>query len=47
LLPQLGNIAYRVGRVLRCNPENGHIKDDKEATALWSRTYEKGWEVKI
>lgn len=47
LLPQLGNIAYRVGRTLHCNPENGHIKNDKEAAQLWSRTYEKGWEVKV
>ena len=47
LLPQLGNISYRVGRALHCDPSNGHIKDDKEATALWSRTYEKGWEMKL
>jgi predicted dehydrogenase len=47
LLPQLGNIAYRVGRVLHCNPENGHIINDKEAMQLWSRSYEKGWEVKL
>ncbi|MEJ7644519.1 MAG: Gfo/Idh/MocA family oxidoreductase [Chryseolinea sp.] len=47
LLPQLGNIAYRTGRTIYCDPSNGHIKDDKEATALWSRTYEKGWEMKL
>ena len=47
LLPQLGNIAYRVGRVLKCNPENGRILNDKEAMGLWSRTYEKGWEVRV
>lgn len=47
LLPQLGNISYRVGRALHCDPSNGHIKDDKEAIALWSRTYEKGWEMKL
>ena len=47
LLPQLGNIAYRVGRTLNCNPDTGHIQDDKEANQLWSRTYEKGWEVQI
>jgi predicted dehydrogenase len=47
LLPQLGNIAYRAGRVLNCNPENGHILNDKEAAKLWSRTYERGWEVKL
>jgi len=47
LIPQLGNISYRVGRALHCDPTNGHIKDDKEATALWSRSYEKGWEMKL
>jgi predicted dehydrogenase len=47
VLPQLGNIAYRVGRTLYCDPANGHIKNDKEAIALWSRQYEKGWEMKL
>jgi predicted dehydrogenase len=45
LLPQLGNIAQRVGRTLNCNPLNGHILNDKEAMKLWKRTYEKGWEM--
>jgi predicted dehydrogenase len=47
LLPQLGNIAFRTGRTLRCNPENGHILDDGEAMKLWSREYEKGWMPKV
>ncbi len=47
LLPQLGNIAFRVGRTLNCDPANGHILNDKEAMMLWSREYEKGWEIKI
>ena len=47
LLPQLGNIAYRTGKAIYCDPTNGHIKNDKEAEALWSRTYEKGWEMKL
>lgn len=47
LLPQLGNIAYRVGRTLTCDPTNGHILNDKEAMKLWSREYAKGWEVKV
>lgn len=47
LLPQLGNIAFRVGRTLNCDPSNGHILNDKEAMKLWARTYEKGWEIKI
>jgi predicted dehydrogenase len=40
---QLGNIAWRVGRDLKIDPQNGHILDDKDATKLWSRAYEKGW----
>jgi predicted dehydrogenase len=47
LLPQLGNIAFRVGRNLRCDPKNGHILNDAEAMKLWSREYEKGWEIKV
>lgn len=47
LLPQLGNISYRVDRVLHCDPTNGHILKDKEAMKLWSREYEKGWEMKL
>jgi len=47
LLPQLGNIAYRTGRTIYCDPSNGHIKNDNEATKLWSREYEKGWEMKL
>ncbi len=43
LLPQLGNIAFRVGRTLNCDPANGRILDDKEAMKFWSRDYEKGW----
>ncbi|MCY1719410.1 Gfo/Idh/MocA family oxidoreductase [Prolixibacteraceae bacterium Z1-6] len=47
LLVQLGNIAQRVGRSLDINPENGHILKDKQAQKLWSREYEKGWEMKL
>ncbi|HAZ03740.1 MAG: dehydrogenase [Bacteroidetes bacterium GWF2_42_66] len=47
LLMQLGNIAQRVGHSLDINPENGHILHDKEAMKYWSRTYEKGWEMKL
>ena len=43
-MTQLGNISLRVGRTLRCEPKSGHIIDDKEAMALWSREYERGWE---
>ena len=43
----LGNIAWRVGRSLNVDPQNGHILGDKEAEKLWSRSYEKGWEPKV
>jgi hypothetical protein len=46
LLPHLGNIAQRSGKTLKCNPANGHC-DDADAKKLWTREYEKGWEMKI
>ena len=46
-LVQLGNIAHRVGRSLETDPQTGHITGDKEARKLWSREYEKGWEMKL
>lgn len=46
-LAQLGNISQRVGSNLKINPENGHIQGNKEAQKHWSRTYEKGWEMKL
>ena len=47
LLCHLANIAQRTGTTLHCNPENGHINSNKEATNLWGREYAKGWEPKI
>ena len=44
---QLSNIAYFVNRELNIDPTNGHIKDDSEAMSMWSRKYEKGWEVTV
>ena len=44
---QLGNIAWRVGRGLTIDPQNGHILGDKEAQKLWSREYEKNWEPTV
>ncbi|HZY82133.1 MAG TPA: Gfo/Idh/MocA family oxidoreductase [Cyclobacteriaceae bacterium] len=46
LLPHLGNIAQRTGKTLNCNTANGHC-DDADAKKLWSREYEKGWEMKL
>lgn len=42
----LGNIAWRVGRELNCQPSDGHILNDPDAMKLWSRSYEPGWEPK-
>jgi hypothetical protein len=39
----LGNIAWRVGRELHCDPANGHILKDSQAMKLWRRDYERGW----
>lgn len=43
LLCQLGNIAYRSGRLLNIDQRNGHIIGDPEAMKLWSREYEEKW----
>lgn len=47
LMTHQANISHRVGRSLVCDGGNGHVKDDKEAMALWAREYAKGWEVKV
>ncbi|MCE7073125.1 MULTISPECIES: hypothetical protein [Dyadobacter] len=44
---QLGNIAWRVGRDLKIDPQNGHIIGDKDAQKLWSREYENGWKPTV
>ena len=47
LLCHLANIAQRTSGVLHCDPSNGHILNDPSASALWRRSYEKGWEPKV
>ena len=47
LLVQLGNIAQRTGNSLNIDPSSGHIIDDAEAQKLWTRSYQKGWEMKL
>jgi len=44
---QLANISWMVNRELTLDPSNGHVKNDPDAMKLWSREYEKGWEVKV
>lgn len=43
----LGNIAWRVSRELHCDPSNGHIRNDDDASKLWRRDYEPGWEPTV
>ena len=47
LLCHLGNMALRTGHVLNCSPQTGHLIDDKEASRLWGREYEEGWEPAV
>jgi hypothetical protein len=47
LLCHLGNIAYRTGRTLNCDPANGRITGDDEASKLWRREYAEGWEPRL
>jgi predicted dehydrogenase len=47
LLCHLGNIAYRTGRSVRCNPADGHILEDTEQQALWKREYSPQWHAAV
>lgn len=47
LLMQLGNISQRTGRTLNIDSKNGHILNDPAALKLWTREYEKGWEMTL
>ena len=47
LLAHLGNMAWRTGRVLHCDPANGHIRDDAAAMQLWERDYAPGWQPEV
>ncbi len=47
LLAQLGNIAQRSGHSLKIDSTNGHILENPEATKLWNREYQPGWEPTI
>ena len=41
----LGNIAYRVGRMLKLDPKTGEAIGDREASALFTRDYRKPYVV--
>ncbi len=47
LLCHLGNIAWRVGRTLNCDPASGRIRGDRAAARLWTRAYRPGWTPRI
>jgi len=47
MLCHLANISQRTGSNLHIDPNNGHIIGNPEAEKLWSRSYEKGWEMKL
>ena len=46
-LPHLANISYRVGRALAFDGKTETIVGDKEASALLTRTYRKGFELPV
>ena len=43
LLCHMGTIAHQTQRRLRIDAKTGHIVDDADASARWSRSYEPGW----
>ena len=43
MMALLGNIAWKTGRALTCDPATGRILNDAEAMKLWAREYEPGW----
>ncbi len=46
MMAHLGNIAWKTGRTLACDPATGRIRDDEDAMKLWTREYEAGWAPK-
>ncbi|MDD2328449.1 MAG: Gfo/Idh/MocA family oxidoreductase [bacterium] len=46
-LALLGNISQRTNTTFKTNPVNGHIINNKAASKLWGRDYQKGWEMKL
>jgi predicted dehydrogenase len=43
MMAHLGNIAWKTGRALACDPATGRIANDADAMKLWAREYEPGW----
>ena len=47
LLTHLANIAQRTGETIRLDPATGQLAKGSAGAELWSREYEKGWEMKV
>lgn len=47
LLCHLANIALRTGRTVVSDSQNGHIQNDAEQQALWSRDYDPAWKTAV
>ena len=45
LLTHLGNIALRTGETIRVDPATGQLAKGSLGADMWSREYEKGWEM--
>ena len=43
MMAHLGNIAWKTGHALTCDPATGRIAGDADAMKLWAREYEPGW----
>ena len=44
-LALVGNAAQLTGEALKINPADGSLLSGGEAAKLWSREYQRGWEV--
>ncbi len=47
MMAHLGNIAWKTGDTLTCDPATGRIQGSTKADALWGREYEPGWAPKL
>ena len=47
LLTHLANIAQRTGETVKTDPVTGRLTQGSPGAELWSREYEKGWEMKV
>jgi hypothetical protein len=43
-MPLVANISLEIGRAVELDPRTGALLTE-EAKPLWSREYEKGWEL--